>query len=231
MCCYAQFLGELRLRTIAFINQKGGTGKSTMAACLAVAAKDAGERVFVIDMDPQKSLIKWGHRREEKDVPVEAVTAAKLPAVLTTLARSRVDLVIIDTPATDSPAADAAIANADLCIIPARPTIFDIWSTESTRGKVKTAGKDYAFALTQCSAMPDNARVRDGASALESLGVLLQPFICSRVDYQEAAREGLGVTEISPHGKASEEIRALWSSVKRRLSRVKPAEKSARKAA
>ena len=219
------------MRTIAFINQKGGTGKSTLAACLAVAAKDAGERVFLIDMDPQKSLIKWGNRREEKDFPVEAVSAAKLATVLATLARSKIDLVIIDTPATDSPAADAAIANADLCIVPARPTIFDIWSTEQTRGKLKTAGREYAFALTQCSAMPENPRVRDGAAALESLGVLLQPFVCTRVDYQEAAREGLGVTEIMPYGKAADEMRTFWSSVKRRLGRLKSQEKPARKAA
>jgi len=218
------------MRTIAFINQKGGTGKSTLSACVAVAAKDAGERVFLIDMDPQKSLTKWGHRRGEKDLPVETVSPGKLPSVLAALARGPVTLVIIDTPATDTPAAEAAMAGADLCVIPARPTIFDIWSSESTRGKLKTLGKDYAFVLTQCSAMPESARVRDGAAALEAMGGLLQPFVCSRVDYQEAAREGMGVTEIEPYGKAADEIRQLWTSVKRRLSRLKHAEKS-RKAA
>ncbi len=158
------------MRTIAFINQKGGTGKSTLAACLAVAAKDAGERVFLIDMDPQKSLIKWGYRRESKDLPVEAVSPAKLESVLAALDRGHVGLVIIDTPAGDSPAAEAAMACADLCVIPARPTIFDIWSSETTRGKLKTLGKDYAFVLTHCSPMPETARVRDGAAALEAMG-------------------------------------------------------------
>ncbi len=219
------------MRTIAFINQKGGTGKSTLAACLAVAAKEAGERVFLIDMDPQKSLIKWGHRREDKDLAVEAVSPAKLPTVLAALARGRVNLVLIDTPATDSPAAEAAMACADLAIIPARPTVFDIWSSEVTRGKLKTAGKDYAFLLTQCSPMPESARVRDGAAALEAMGALLQPFVCARVDYQEAAREGMGVTEIDPEGKAAEEMRQLWTSLKRRFTRLKQPEKSPKKAA
>ncbi len=219
------------MRTIAFINQKGGTGKSTLAACLAVAAKDAGERVFLIDMDPQKSIIKWGHRRPGKDIPVEAVSPTKLPIVLAALAKSHIDLVIIDTPATDSPASDAAMASSDLCIIPARPTIFDIWSSETTRGKLKTLRKDYAFVLTQCSPQPESARVRDGAAALEAMGALLQPFVASRVDYQEAAREGMGVTEVEPHGKAAEEIRQLWISLRRRLTRLKQAEKAAKKAA
>ncbi len=210
------------MRTIAFINQKGGTGKSTLAACLAVAAKEAGERVFMIDMDPQKSLLKWGHRRRDKDLPVESVTETKLETVITALGRGRVSLVLIDTPATDSPAAEAAMACADLCIIPARPTIFDIWSSETTRGKLKTLGRDYVFALTKCSPMPDNARVRDGATALEAMGALLQPFICARVDYQEAARQGLGVTEIGSDGKAAEEMRQLWMSVQRRCAMLKP---------
>jgi chromosome partitioning protein len=218
------------MRTIAFINQKGGTGKSTLAACLAVAAKEAGERVFLIDMDPQKSLLKWGHRRRDKDLPVESVTESKLETVITALGRGRVSLVLIDTPATDSPAAEAAMACADLCIIPARPTIFDIWSSETTRGKLKTLGRDYVFALTQCSPMPDNARVRDGAAALEAMGALLQPFICARVDYQEAARQGLGVTEFGSDGKAADEMRQLWSSVQRRCAMLKPNGKGTRAA-
>src|SRR5579863_6367431 len=125
------------MRVVALINQKGGSGKSTLTACLAVAAREAGERVFLIDMDPQKSLTKWGHRREEKDLPVEFVSPAKLEAALAALAKGQVTLVLIDTPATDSPAGDAAMKAADFCIIPARPTIFDIWSSESTRGKLK----------------------------------------------------------------------------------------------
>ena len=76
-----------------------------------------------------------------------------------------------------------------------------------------------------------SARPRRRSSTLESLGVLLQPFVCTRVDYQEAAREGLRVTEIMPYGKAADEMRALWSSVKRRLGRLKSQEKPARKAA
>jgi chromosome partitioning protein len=219
------------MRTIAFINQKGGTGKSTLAACLAVAAKDAGEQVFLIDMDPQKSLLKWGHRRDDKDLPVEAISAAKLPGVLSDLARGHISLVIIDTPATDSPAAEAAMACADLCVIPARPAIFDIWSSEVTRGKLKTLGKDYAFVLTQCAAMPESARVRAGAAALEAMGGLLQPFVCARVDYQEAAREGVGVTELAPFGKAADEMHQLWRSVERRFMRLKQAESAAQAAA
>jgi chromosome partitioning protein len=46
------------MRTIVFATQKGGSRKSTLAACLAVAAQSAGERVFVFDLDPKKCLVK-----------------------------------------------------------------------------------------------------------------------------------------------------------------------------
>jgi chromosome partitioning protein len=213
------------MHVVALVNQKGGSGKSTLAACLAVAARETGERVFLVDMDPQKSLTKWGCWRHDKDLPVEAVSAAKLETALATLAQGNVSLVIIDTPATDSPAADAAMRCADLCLIPARPTIFDIWSSEATRGKLKTLSKEYAFVLTQCPALQESQRVSDGAAALEAMGGLLRPLVGARVDYQEAARKGLGVTEVDPDGKAAEEMRQLWASLKHRIARGKSSDK------
>jgi len=209
------------MRTIAFVTQKGGSGKSTLAACLAVAAQEAGERVFIIDMDPQHSLKQWGETRNDESLPVEAISPGKLPRALAELANGQVSLVIIDTPATDSAASEAAMKAADLCVIPARPTVFDIWSSELTRSKLKALGKEYVFLLNQCPANQESQRVLDGASALESMGALITPLIASRVDYQEAAREGMGVTEVAPSGRAAEEIKMLWSSLRKRLGRLK----------
>lgn len=211
------------MRTVALVTQKGGSGKSTLAACLAVVAQEQGERVFLIDMDPQKSLTKWAHRRGDKTMAVETVSPAKLPDALAALQKRGVTFVMIDTPATETPAAEAAMKAADLCLIPARPTIFDIWSSEVTRGRLKTLAKDYAFVLNQCPPMQESQRVTDGAAALESMGGLLRPLISSRVAYQEAAREGMGTTELGSDTKAAEEMRVLWFSLKRRLSRVKGA--------
>lgn len=219
------------MRSVAMVTQKGGAGKSTLAACLAVAAQEAGERVFLIDMDPQKSLTKWCRHREDPNLRVEAVSPAKLPDALAALERGRVTIVIIDTPAGESSASEAAIKAADLCLIPARPAIFDIWSSEATRGKIKTLGKEFAFVLNQCPPMQESQRVQDGSAALESMGGLLRPLIASRVAYQEAARQGLGATEIDEDGKAGEEIRQLWLSLKKRLGKNKITAKQNRTAA
>jgi chromosome partitioning protein len=211
------------MRTIAFVTQKGGSGKSTLAACLAVAAHEKGERVFLIDTDPLMSLSKWAKTRHEKNIPVEWVPAGKLQSALAMLEKNGLTLAIIDTGAGESPASAAAIKAADLCIIPARPNAFDLWASELTRKACSAARKEFAFLLNQCPPAQQSARIEDGANALEAMGGLLTPLVSTRVDYQEAARHGLGVTELNPHGVAAEEMRDLWASVKRRMARGKSA--------
>ena len=71
------------MRTIALLTQKGGTGKTTLAASLAVAAAIAGERVIALDLDPQGSLTRWGERRAAAKAPnkimVEPLERDRLP--------------------------------------------------------------------------------------------------------------------------------------------------------
>lgn len=214
------------MRTIAFVTQKGGSGKSTLASSVAVAAHEAGERVFVIDMDPLATLINWSKARGEVDIPVEAVTADKLRKVVTALEKQGATLVIIDTPGADVATVAAAAKVADLSIVPARPNAFDLWASDTTRAAIRRVDRDYAFLLNQCPPAQQSARVEQGTKALEAMGGLLTPLISSRVDFQEAARHGLGVTEHNPDGPAASEIKTLWSSIKRRLAKSKPAAKA-----
>lgn len=219
------------MRTLALVTQKGGSGKSTLASSLAVAAYEGGERVFIIDMDPQASLVRWFKNREDKEVAVEAVTPGKLGAALRALEKAGVTLVIIDTPGTESHAAEAAMKAADLCIIPARPNVFDLWASETTRKSLRALRKDYAFLLTQCPPVQQSTRVQQGAQALQAMGGLLTPMIVSRADYQDASREGMGVTEYAPSGAAADEMRKLWRNVKRRMGQGKASLAARKKAA
>ncbi len=216
------------MKTIALVTQKGGAGKSTLASSLAVAALEAGERVCLIDMDPQATLTVWGKTRAEADLPVVAASPAKLPAVLKTLADKGVTMAFIDTPGAEGAASSAAMAAAQLCVIPSRPTAFDLWASANTRKALKDMRGDYVFVLNQCPPAQQSARVEEGMAALEAMGGLLSPLVLARVDYQEAARRGWGVTEFNPHGAAAGEMRALWASLKKRLAKgAKPAKKAA----
>jgi chromosome partitioning protein len=211
------------MHIVAFVTQKGGAGKSTLASNLAVAAHKAGERVFVCDLDPLQSLVKWSRARKALDIPAERMPAEKLERALAQLESEGVTLVVIDTPASDTPQADEAIRVADLCVIPARPNTLDIWASEATLAKVKGAGKSFAFLLNQCPPAQQNARVARGAQALEEMGALLAPMVSTRVDYQEAVRLGLGVMELNPKGAAAREMTKLWGSIGARLRDKAPA--------
>ncbi|MGE3246687.1 MAG: AAA family ATPase [Beijerinckiaceae bacterium] len=209
------------MRILSLVTQKGGSGKSTIASSLAIAAHEAGERVFIVDMDPQASLVRWYGARADKNVAVEAVSAGKLPVALKALEKAGVSLVIIDTPGTESKAAEAAMKAADLCLIPSRPNVFDLWASENTRQSLRSMRKEYAFLLNQCPPAQQSARVEQGAAALQAMGGLMLPFISSLVDFQEASRKGLGVTELSNGGVAASEMRQLWKNVKRRFAQGK----------
>ncbi len=219
------------MRTIAFVTQKGGSGKSTIAASLAVAAHEMKERVCVIDMDPQGSLANWAKARGARDIEVIATGAARLPAVLASVEAKGFTLAILDTPGAEGAASAAAMQVADLNIIPSRPSMFDLRASARTRAALKNAaGGDFVFLLNQCPPAHETARVQDGVETLEEMGGLISPLILLRIDYQEAARHGWGVTELNPYGAAAEEMRGLWQSVKRRLARGK-VRQSAHKAA
>ncbi len=210
------------MRTIAFVTHKAGSGKSTLAASLAVAAQEMKETVCVVDMDPHGSLISWARARGADDIAVVASGAARLSETLARLAAKGCTLAIVDTPGAEGPTSSATMTAADLNIIPSRPSLFDLWASASTRAALEAVGRDFVFLLNQCPPAQQSARVRDGVETLEEMGGLIAPLILARVDYQEAARRGSGVTELDPNGAAAEEMRALWTSIRRRLGRARP---------
>lgn len=209
------------MRIIAFVSQKGGSGKSTIVSSLAVAASEMKEEVCVVDMDPQGSLANWAKSRGSRYIDVIASGAARLPALLASLERRGVTLAILDTPGAEGAASSAAMRLAHLNIVPSRPSIFDLWASARTRAAIEAIGGEFVFLLNQCPPARQSAHVRDGVETLEEMGELICPPIPTRVDYQEAARRGRGVTELNPDGAAAQEMRGLWQSISRRLARPK----------
>jgi len=204
------------MKCLAFVTQKGGAGKSTLAASLAVAAVEAGERPFLIDLDPQGSLLNWSQRRRADEPAVDRIGADQLAPALQGLAGNGYTLAIIDTQGIDSPAVAAAMRVSDLALIPSRPSALDIEASRPTLAALNRLQRPYAFILNQCPPSRSN-RLADGASALNLLGVLANPFMVQRTDHQDALALGLGVTELEGSSKAADEVRELWRWVKRRL--------------
>lgn len=196
------------MRTIAFVTQKGGTGKSSLAVSLAVAAQENGLKVYMLDLDPQASAKNWYERREAETPQVAAIEASKVDMALQSLAKQGIDLVIIDTAGVDSPATVAAMKAADLCLIPARPSILDIEATRATVASLNRLDKPYAFVLNQCQP-GKSVRTSDAYRVLNLGGVVASATLASRADHMDALASGTGVTERDSNGKAASEIREL----------------------
>ena len=177
------------------------------------------ETVCVIDMDPQGSLTNWARIRAAGDIEVLASGAARLPALLAALERRGVTLALLDTPGAEGAASSAAMQVADLNIVPSRPSLFDLWASARARTALEEIGARFVFLLNQCPPARQTARVQDGVEALEEMGGLISPLILARVDYQDAARRGRGVTELNPSGAAAQEMYGLWRSITARLAR------------
>ncbi len=213
------------MRTIAFLTQKGGTGKTTLAASLAVAAAQAGEKVIALDLDPQASLSRWGERRAAANAPnqlmvepLERERLQRLSAVLDGLAGAGFTLVVFDTAGADGAAVRLVTEAADLCLLPARPTLLDVEATAATFRAVFLAKRKAAFVLNQCPPSYHSARAGQAAKGLTALGILAEPMLSARMDYQDAIAAGLGVTEYANQGRAAQEIKALWSWTRAQLA-------------
>jgi chromosome partitioning protein len=207
------------MKIVTIAARKGGSGKSTIAASLAVAAHQAGEGVTVLDLDPQKSLAEWHGRRELDGVRYQARDGASLAELVPKLrADPSTSLVVIDTQGDFNADVTAALRVSDLCLIPVRATILDVTAISRTVEALKRLERRYAFVLSQI--MPSSpARAEEAAAALVKAGQLAPVIIASRADYQDAVMEGMGVTEFAPAGKAAGEMRELWTWTKAELAR------------
>jgi chromosome partitioning protein len=197
------------MHTIVLATQKGGSGKSTLAIGLAVAAMDDGQRVGMIEADPQGTISNWGRRRANRKIRIEhADDGIAVEHAMHQLRQEGLTVAIIDTAATDNVLSTSGIEAADLCLIPARPSPADIEAALPTLRTVRRLDRRFAFVLNQTPVRSN--RVSEAAAALNAAGVLALPYVVQRNDHQDALGAGLGVTEYACHGKAAEEVRALW---------------------
>ena len=211
------------MQTIVFATQKGGSGKSTLAIGLALAAIQAGHTVRLIETDSQGTLSNWQSRRPYAEPIVEPVYAAgDVEQRLRSLDREGVTLTIIDTAGGVSASTTSAIRHADLCLIPARPSVADVEATASTLSVARAWNKPFAFILNQTpirgQRLTTAANALGEEATLDISGVVATPFIVMRNDHQDALSAGLAVSEYAPASKSAEEIRGLWQWVEAKLN-------------
>lgn len=196
------------MKKIAFLSQKGGSGKTTLAVHTAAAATEAGELVVLIDTDPQKSAMAWGDAREISHPVVMTTTASDLGRVFEVATKERLTLAIVDTAPHATPDTTQIVRAVDLVVIPVRPTAFDIAAVGGTVNIVKASGVRAVFVLSACPFR--SPEITETRAILTDYGIPVSPVeIVNRIAFSRAVAIGRSVTEFDSKSKASSEIRAL----------------------
>lgn len=200
------------MKVVAVANRKGGVGKSTIAGHLAVAAAAAGERVVLMDTDPQGSLASWWNARNANDVQFAHAELVELPDQFRALAERGFTLAIIDTPPAVTTTIAAVVDAADLVVVPTRPSPHDLRAVGAT---VELCRLRPVFVLNGAA-----YRARITAQAAVELsfhGVVAPVILHQRTDFAGSMTDGRTIQEIDPRGKGAAEIAALWSFVSKLL--------------
>ena len=200
---------------ITVAQQKGGAGKTTLAANLA-AAWGADFKVALLDIDPQRSLSRWhamraGNARARGEIHLSEVAGWRLAAELDRL-RARHDIVIIDSPPQIETDAKLAIRGADLVLVPIQPSLPDLWAAEGT---LKLATGEKRPSRVVLNRAPASGRLRDQVTAqIDKSGAgRFEACLGNRVGFANAFALGLGVTETAPKSLAAQELAAVIAEI------------------
>jgi chromosome partitioning protein len=206
------------MKTIAVISQKGGAGKTTVSVHIAVAAAQAGEKVVIIDLDPQTNAASWGDLRDVETPTVLAVPPGRLSHALQAAKEEGITLAIIDTAAkSENPALEAA-KTADIVLIPCRRSFFDVDAMSWTANLLKISGKPGYVVLNALK--PGSTKIQgDVVKAIEAYDLTAAPIVMhDRGAYINAIPAGQTAQELEPKGAAAKEINSLYAWLQRTIN-------------
>ena len=202
------------MRTWAFVSQKGGAGKTTVCVHISAYALACGEKVAIIDLDPQHNAHDWFELRESAVPDVIAALPERLSKIKNAAEEMGVTLLLVDTPPHTTGAALSAIKAADLIITPTQPNIFDILALKDTVALLKQADRlaDAVCVVNGVSHQSADESFSEAEVAAQGMGLVVSPVYLKHLKaYATSLAKGLGVTEFEPKGKPAEQMRRLWA--------------------
>ena len=202
---------------VALLNQKGGSGKTTIATNLAYALTRANHSVLLVDADPQGSARDWNEANSAKLLPVVGLDRETLPKDLEAIS-ANYDWAVIDGAPQVARLSAAAVKSADVVLIPVQPSPYDIWACAdlidiiSARREVTEGKPKAAFIISR--SIKNTKLSGEVTQALEDYGLpIFKAGTTQRVAYPTTAAEGRTVFD-NPEDEAAKEIEAIESELK-----------------
>jgi chromosome partitioning protein len=204
-------------RVFTVAQQKGGAGKTTLVAHLAVLWSGLGRTVAVIDIDPQGSLSRWVEVRRARPqggdpgFTFSQISGWRLAGEVERLARDH-EVVLIDSPPHAATEARIAVRAATLVIVPVQPSPMDLWATQPT---LELARAERRPALLVVNRMPSRARLAsEMTEKLATLGIgVATATLGNRIAFAETLAEGAGVSDADPGSVAASELAAVGEEI------------------
>lgn len=209
---------------IAIAQQKGGAGKTTLTAQLAVTLSKTGASVATIDVDPQGSLSAWHNQRSAALGPRNRIEhkqsqGFRLKKEAENLAVNH-DYVLIDSPPHGESESSIAVRTADILLIPMQPSPMDFWACETTINIARREKTPALIVLNRVDARTNlNAAIQNKIKGLANK--VMQQTLGNRIAYAASMLEGKGVLESEPHSPAALEIDKLANELKSNLKAQK----------
>jgi len=188
------------VKLIALMNEKGGSGKTTLATNLATALHRRGKKVVLVDADPQGTARDWRAASPE-GVDLPPVVALDRPQMLSSIATLAADFVVIDTPAKAEAMAAGVVRVANLALIVIQPSGADVWASAATvklvRQKLDVGGQiDAAFLVNRTSGSTKLSKLIKGGEWNEYGFDQLDATLGNRVSFAQALTDGVSVYDL-----------------------------------
>lgn len=210
---------------ISMIHTKGGVGTSTLTCNLAVAAREAtGGPVAIVDSDPQRTLAMWWHLREqarasrgegaEEGIGVYADFESIEDAVEALRLNVSPAAMLVDTPPNMLRRVREAARVADLCILPLKPSIFDLHATRDAVAICREEKRPFRIVINDWHANESFAdEVRDFLQADLGRDSVLTASVRHRAVYVSSVRSGFAAGEVRGAHLAKREMATLWAEI------------------
>ena len=208
--------------TIAFLSQKGGAGKTTLATCVARQLQLEGEDVILVDSDPQGSARDWRAATDQDTVLVVGMDRPTLDKDIKLLSSNGKKWVIVDGAPRSEQMTVSTIKAVDVVIIPVQPSPYDVWAAEDlvsiirARQEITEGRPKAAFMISR--AIKRTELGKEVVSALTDFGMpVLTAKTTQLVTYPKSASIGLTLMDTEPDGNAAREMRAIVAELRQFL--------------
>ena len=198
------------MTVLAFLNQKGGTGKTTLSLNVAYALAHDNQRVLLIDADQQASANAWSSLREDQPFAVVAIPRKNLHKEVERQ-RDIYDWIVIDGTPRDDAITRSCLIAADIVVIPIEPSALSAWASDRTVGQVDEARiyrPDLHAFFVVSRKIPGTVLGRE-MRLLELPLPVLETEITQRVAFAESMLHAQSIQEYAPGSAAAREIAAL----------------------